>query len=85
MSYLATAVAGIKDLNDRSGASLPQLKAYFGANKKGYKNHMLLKALKAGLESGVLARHHIKKGSYKLGAAAPAPKKKAAKKKAAPK
>ena len=65
--YLATAVAGIKALNDRSGASLPQLKAYFDSNKKGYKNHMLLKALKAGLGSGVLARHHNNKGSYKFG------------------
>ena len=80
---LQIAVAAIKDLNDRSGVSLPQFKAYFAANKKGYKNHMLLKALKAGIESGKLATHHQKKGSYKLGPKAAAPKKKAPKKKVA--
>jgi hypothetical protein len=62
------------------------MKAYFADNKPEYKPHALLKALKAGLASGALARHHIKKGSYKVGAATPAPKRKAApKKKAAPK
>ena len=81
-TLLQIAVAAVKDLNDRSGVSLVQFKAYFAANKSGYKNHMLLKALKAGVESGKLAKHHQKKGSYKLGPNA-AEKKKAPKKKAA--
>ena len=78
MSYLQTAVDAIKASGGRSGVSLPAMKTYFAKNKKGYKNHMLLKALKTGVANGTLAMHHQKKGSYKLGA-------NAAKKKAAPK
>ena len=87
MTYLETAVEACKAINDRSGVSLQQMKAYFESNKKGYKNHMLLKALKTGVANGTLAMHHQKKGSYKLGAPAPKPKKKKVvkKKKAAPK
>ena len=87
MTYLETAVEACKAINDRSGVSLQQMKAYFSSNKKGFKNHMLLKALKTGVANGTLAMHHQKKGSYKVGAAAPKPKKKKVvkKKKAAPK
>ena len=87
LSTRSLAVSAIGALNDRSGVSLPQMKAYFSSNKKGFKNHMLLKALKTGVANGTLAMHHQKKGSYKLGAPAPKPKKKKVvkKKKAAPK
>ena len=75
-----------QDIKDRTGVSLPQMKAYFAQNKPDYKPHALLKALKAGVASGKLAMHHTKKGSYKVGATAAAKRtRKPAAKKAAPK
>ena len=66
-SYLDIAVQACIALNDRSGVSLQQMKAYFRSNKKDFKNRMLLNALRTGVVNGMLAMHHQKKGSYKLG------------------
>ena len=62
MSYAKAIETAIVALKERSGSSLPALKKYM-ANMPKFQNHLLLKALKKGVEDGSLIKV---KSSYKL-------------------
>ena len=80
MSYKEGIVKAITELGDRTGSSMIAIKKHMQANigDKKWLNAVYLKALKTGVENGMLVQN---KNSYKLSAEF----KKSTSKKAAPK
>merc|ERR1719201_2421336 len=86
-SYISMVVDAIKTTNDRTGVSAIAIEKFIIAKYKSvnFQRHFLRSALKRGVETGVIAKHHNHANSYKMApkAKAPAKKETPAKKRAA--